>query len=349
MYFRSIVIFLAAMMLGPVAAACAADAPRWQAGYQTIIAGGHAGAKSLHIAVWYPTVESETSFRTGPFAMRVAARATLAKGVFPVIAFSHGAFGRPVNHRDLAIALSRVGYIVVAPQHDAEADAAGFGDIRQREGRPTQLVRALHAVRSHPAFASQFDARRVGAIGYSAGGHAVLAAMHARSNWSDAAGHCLLHFISDRNFCFGGSGGQDPRLDAAGAVTAKTQDRVPAPLPVPLRIRAAVLLAPVAAVFSAEGLVNVRQPVRIYSAANDQKLNSRLHGDWLYTTLKAQGTPVERITTHAGHYVFMSPFPNAIRAEVGAAAQDPPGFDRMAFQQRLARETISFFGRTLQR
>lgn len=349
MYFRTVVVLIAAMVFGPVAIARAADAPRWQAGYRSINADGATGTQPLPITVWYPTTQRERSFRTGPFAMRVAASATMAEGDFAVIALSHGAFGRPINHRDLAIALAHAGYIVIAPQHDLKADAAGFGDVRQREGRPGELMLALRAVRSHPAFASHFDARRVGAIGYSAGGYAVLAAMRARSDWSDAAGHCLLHFISDRNFCFGGSGGQDRRQGVAGVVTAKTHARVPVQPSAPLQIRAAVLLAPVAAVFSADGLTSVRQPVRIYSAEHDQKLNSRFHGDWLYATLKAQGTPVELVSTHAGHYVFMSPFPDAIKTSVGDAAQDPPGFDRLAFQQRLARETIAFFGRTLRR
>ncbi|MCY7354422.1 MAG: hypothetical protein LH470_04955 [Lysobacter sp.] len=57
-----------------------------------------------------------------------------------------------------------------------------------------------------------------------------------------------------------------------------------------------MLLAPVAAVLSADGLTSVRQPVRIYSAEHDQKLNPRFHGDWLYATLKAQRTPVELVT-----------------------------------------------------
>lgn len=349
MHFRSVVTLIAAMIFVPMVTAGAADAPRWQAGFRTINASGYTGTKSMHIAVWYPTAQRERLFRSGPFPMQVAASAMMAEGNFPVIALSHGAFGRPINHRDLAIALAHAGYIVVAPQHDAAADAAGFGDIRQREGRPGELMLALRAVRSHPAFVSHFDARRIGAIGYSAGGYAVLAAMHARSTWRDAASHCLLHFISDRHFCFGGSGGQDRHHRADGAVMAKPHDRVPATLPVPLQIRAAVLLAPVAAVFSAKGLTPVWQPIRIYSAERDQKLNSQFHGDWLYAALKVQGTPVELVTTRAGHYVFMSPFPNAIKAEVGAAAQDPPGFDRNVFQQQLARETIVFFRRTLRR
>ncbi len=325
----------------------AAGSPRWQAGYQTIDVGKNADSRLEHIAVWYPTGEREQRFRTGPFAMQVAAKAPAAAGRFPVIGLSHGAFGHPINHRDLAIALARAGYIVVAPQHDVAADAAGFGDVRQREGRPAELLLALRTVRSHRAFASHFDAGRIGAIGYSAGGYAVLAAIHARSSWRDAVGHCLRHFISDRRFCFGGGGGQDRQPGTGRASIAATPRSVSSPTA--LRIRAAVLLAPVAAVFSTAGLTQVRAPVRIYSADNDEKLNSRLHGDWLYATLKAQGTPAERIRTQGGHYIFMSPFPDAIKTQVGAAAQDAPGFNRPAFQQRLARETIAFFTRTLPR
>lgn len=348
MNLRSFVLLIAVMALsGAGAVAAAAERTGWQAGYQTIDAVGGQRRQPARISVWYPTAASARSYRTGPFSMRVAANATASEGAFPVIALSHGAFGRPINHRDLAIALARAGYIVIAPQHDPGADAAGFGHIRQREGRPGELMAALHAVRSHPKFAPHFDARRIGAIGYSAGGYGVLAAMHARSDWSDVASHCLLHFLADRRFCAGGNGGQDRRGASTSTSTRFAQDHASAQAPPELRIRAAVLLAPVAAVFSTAGLTPVRAPVRIYSARNDQKLNSEFHGDWLYTALKAQGTPAELVTTHGGHYVFMSPFPTAIKADVGAAAQDPPGFDRVAFQHRLAREAIAFFARTL--
>ena len=338
-----ILIAWSAASTGVRAAVHAVEPARWQAGYRTLDVSPIPGAPLQHLAVWYPTQHREQAFRSGPFAMQVAASAMPAKGVFPVVALSHGAFGHPINHRDLAIALARAGYMVIAPQHDRAADAGGFGSARQRQGRPAELLFALRTVRASRWFAPHFDARRVGAIGYSAGGYAVLAAMQAKSAWGDVAGHCLRNFISDWNFCYGGSGGLARPANVAGDIST-SHPRTPSR---PIHIRAAVLLAPVAAVFSATGLAPVRGPIRIYAPDNDQMLNSRFHGDWLYASLKAQGTPAELIVTHAGHYVFMSPFPDALKTEVGAAAQDPPGFDRPAFQQRLARETIAYFERTL--
>lgn len=341
--FRTRFLATGLTLLALAVPAAAVRATQWQAGYRTLNTSAGVDTPATHIAIWYPTRQRERIYREGAFTMQVAAKAPLSAGRFPVVALSHGAFGRPINHRDLAIALARNGYIVVAPQHDPGADAAGFGSARQRDGRPRELLSALLTVRSQPDFAAHFDSGRIGAIGYSAGGYAVLAAMGARSRWINVIGHCLLHYISDYAFCHGGSGG----LPASSKTTSRPV-AVGKPLSAQLSIRSAVLLAPVAAVFSSEGLVPIRVPVRIHAPDNDQMLNARWHGRWLHDVLKAQETPVELVVTHAGHYVFMSGFPESIRTEAGVAAEDPPGFDRAAFQRKLARDTIEFFGRTLQ-
>ena len=66
------------------------------------------------------------------------------------------------------------------------------------------------------------------------------------------------------------------------------------------------------------------------------------HGD-----IVADGIPDRSALTHrhiaeAGHFSFLSPFPEAAKKQGLPPALDPPGFDREAFQPRLARQILEF-------
>lgn len=54
------------------------------------------------------------------------------------------------------------------------------------------------------------------------------------------------------------------------------------------------------------------------------------------------------IIAGAGHFSFMSPFPDAMMRPDFPPAHDPPGFDRTLFQPILSREIAGFLRRKLQ-
>lgn len=74
-------------------------------------------------------------------------------------------------------------------------------------------------------------------------------------------------------------------------------------------------------------------------------LRSEVHVERLRALLPRR--PEVVVVSGAVHYAFVSPFPAGMAAEVGAPAQDPPGFDRAAFQRRLQREVLAFLQRAL--
>jgi predicted dienelactone hydrolase len=49
----------------------------------------------------------------------------------------------------------------------------------------------------------------------------------------------------------------------------------------------------------------------------------------------------------AGHYVFLAPCSEALRAAVPEICSDPPGIDRAVIHARLNAEMVDFFRRTL--
>ena len=64
--------------------------------------------------------------------------------------------------------------------------------------------------------------------------------------------------------------------------------------------------------------------------------------------LAAHGYIVDlRLVKNAGHFSFMSPWPKSLQKPQFPPFQDPPGFDRESFQDKLNSEVLSFLSRVV--
>jgi hypothetical protein len=54
-----------------------------------------------------------------------------------------------------------------------------------------------------------------------------------------------------------------------------------------------------------------------------------------------------RVIANAGHFAFLTPFPPERVAPDFAPSQDPPGFDRAAFHERMYADVAAFLRGTL--
>ncbi|WP_162801028.1 alpha/beta hydrolase family protein [Azospirillum brasilense] len=280
------------------------------------------------VVVWYPTDAPETPVQRGPFTFQVAEGGPVAEGRHPLVVVSHGSGGSAFGHADTAIALARRGYVVAAVHHRGNAfdDNRDAGTERMWRNRPAQLSAALDHLLAEPVLAGRIDGGRVGALGFSAGGYTVLVAAGGVAELGRIAAHCRTPPVGER-FCHLGN--------------EETQARVEARDP---RIQAAVLMAPVGVPFSRDGLAGVTIPSRLYRAERDEQIAASQIED-LRDRLPVP--PAYEVVRNAGHFAFMTPVPAAIAAEVGPPAQDPPGFDRTAFHERLNAEIADFFDRAL--
>ena len=141
-----------------------------------------ASGQRAPVALWYPTRAAETAVRRGPYTLQVAARAPIAKGRFGLVVLSHGSGGSPITMRGTAAYLARHGYVVAAPLHPLNnfRDNSGPSSRVVLEGRPRTLSKAIDLVLGDLKLggrpvAETIDRRRIAALGYSAGGAAVLA------------------------------------------------------------------------------------------------------------------------------------------------------------------------------
>jgi predicted dienelactone hydrolase len=292
--------------------------------------------ESFPIAVWYPTTTQPSLSEFGPYTMRVARAATPADGKFGLVVISHGSGGDTFTHRDLAIALASAGYVVAAPMHprDNFQDMSGVGSVSVWTGRPKQVSRVIDRLLEDKALGPHIERERIGVVGHSSGGYTALAVGGAKPSMNALVQHCK-GIPEDARFCSFGGGAAREAGQKGGDIPDVHDGRV----------RAIVLMAPHAALFTDEALANLAVPVRIYGAERDDLTPVQYHAERLAKVLAANAEYA--LIKGAGHFSFIASFPDALRNSVGEAGQDPKGFDRNAMHETLNPEIVAFFNRTL--
>ena len=332
----------------PLTAALLFTQAAWsfQAGWRQItIPGPSPQAPTTEVALYYPTQAQARATPMGPFTPQVTINGTPEATVKGLILLSHGTGGSELGHSRLAEGLAEHGYLVAALRHPRDnwqdQSLVSDGAAAYFHERPRQVSWVIDALLRDAQWKDRIaaDARgpKVGAVGHSAGGYTVLALAGGQPDVSRVTRHCLLHQADDAMFCNTGRAGTAPAV-------ASTSPQSDAPLTDP-RVRAVVALAPVGAVFSAQSLAAIRIPVAIYAADKDRWLVPRFHADWLAQNLPA--AQMNRVP-NAWHFAFMDAPGMAIASPDGDIRDDPPGFDRAEFLQRLAKDLPAFFDRAFE-
>lgn len=191
--------------------ALAAEAPVAAAGCAAPQAVGYrvlTMASGRKLAVWYPALGTEQPFaytRAGNGLMGSVARDAppAACTAVPLVLFSHGLGGCALQSTFLTEEVARAGYVVAAPDHrDTATCSIDGGGLRLQNLRTEQplleparwnegtevarlqdLREAIARVGGDPDLARIADTRRVGAVGHSLGGYAVLGLAGAWATW----------------------------------------------------------------------------------------------------------------------------------------------------------------------
>ncbi|MDD0841058.1 hypothetical protein PSQ40_20945 [Curvibacter sp. HBC61] len=318
--------------------AAVGSAQAFQAGFRTLTV---AGPDAIPVALFYPTEAPARTVPMGPWSPQVAPGAPAVARFKGLILLSHGTGGSEIGHHNLTSRLAQEGYLVAAPRHphDDWQDRSLVRSGQYFGERARQASRVLDAVLADPAWAERIPAGRIGALGHSAGGYTVLALAVGAAEPARAGAHCRT-VRDDPGFC---QLGQLSAPGAAAAAAAEPPREGPVQVGDP-RVRAVLAMAPVGVVFAPEALGQVRRPVKVYTAEHDAVLNNRYHGQ--YVAGAVPGAQSETVPG-AGHFAFMAAPQMSLRSDAGDPGEDPAGFDRAAFQARLANEVVEFFNRSL--
>lgn len=226
-----------------------------------------------------------------------------------LVAFSHGGGSTPWVHRGLLAHLARAGYAVVALEHPGN----NRRDNRLQTPDGVPLLANLEARPRDLASAIELaGGGPVAVIGESIGGYTALA----------LAGGIARTFPDDVP--------HDQRTDPARTIPVST---------ISIPVAAVVLLSPAVWFFMAPGaLANVTAPILVRAGERDPITPA---------AVTKQLLPQTEVVANAGHFSFQTPFPPAM-AHL-PPAQDPPGFDRAAYQSTLYADIEAFLAHQMSR
>jgi predicted dienelactone hydrolase len=294
------------------------------------VAQANDGGEPIALAIWYPT--SSTPRATpmpGGLVLDIAAKGAVLGERLPLIVVSHGNGGSALGHVDLAMALARAGFIVVAPTHpgDNYADVSRQANADLYSQRTAQLRAVLDYMLAQWPSASTIDAQRIGAYGMSAGAFTVLAMAGGTPRMETISAHCRTQpeFV-----CRALAQLKSPLLDgAAGSGTFRADPRV----------KAIAIAAPgLGFTFAGGGLDHVRIPVQLWYGDRDDTVPAASNAGIIQREL---GPLVEtHVVPGAAHMSFLAP---CGEPKLPVVCTDPDGFDRAAAHAAMNAEIVRFF------
>jgi predicted dienelactone hydrolase len=252
----------------------------------------------------------------------------VAPGRWPLVVISHGSGGSNLSNRTLAAHLARHGFVVAMPEHprDNRGDNQLAGTDAILAQRPADIRLVMDWAFSNDLFASSLQPDTAAIIGHSSGGYTALAV----------------------------AGGQP------NAFPWETPDQKPRRVDVVKddRVRALVLLAPAAVWFLEAGsLSDVRIPILMFTGEKDEicevpGIKKLPDGREIYmpaghSAIINAGVPDRALVDHrvignAGHFSFISPYPEGMINPLLPPSQDPQGFDRVRFHESMNAEVLRF-------
>jgi predicted dienelactone hydrolase len=267
---------------------------------------------SLPVVVFHPANAPERPHQFGPYRFSAARDVNPAGDELPLIVVSHGNTGSPWTHRGLAAYLARNGYVVAMPEHlgNSRTDASLTGTAANLANRPRHVRLAVDAVLADPDLAHRVTATAIAVVGHSIGAYTALAVAGGRPT----------------------------------ALPHEAPEGGPRTIPVErdLRVRALVLLAPACPWFMANGaLADIDAPILLRTGELDE-ITPPAHAGIIARGLTDGVLVDDRIVGGAGHFSFQDPFPPELTRSDFPPSQDPPGFDRAAYQQTLRTEILAF-------
>ncbi|MDP8169789.1 hypothetical protein QJU96_00585 [Pasteurella skyensis] len=294
-------------------------------GFKKINIKSEQTSEAFPVALVYPTNESSKIVKFGHFKMNLSVGANIADGKFPLIIVSHGSGESHLGHKSIAFELVKNGYIVGMPLHPNNnfRNNSAEGTIQNWKNRPLHIKATINSILSNNKILNHINVDKIGIVGHSAGGYTALAAAGGKADTSHIINLCINNPKINEPFC---GLVKENKLPSESILNIGDK-----------RIKALVLMAPVGILFKSENaLSNINIPTFLLRAEKDQELTEPYQSTVIAQNYKNKELLIDCTVPNAGHYSFITPFPDSIKGELGIIAQDPKGFDRKMFHKVLS-------------
>ncbi|WP_129142058.1 alpha/beta hydrolase family protein [Modicisalibacter coralii] len=305
-------------------------------GFRTMTISPSVESDGFPMAVFYPTSSEPKVVEMGPFKLDIAVGGDVLEGRHPLAIVSHGSGGSYLSYKDIAISLARSGFIVGMPlhPHDNYLDNTSAGSAANYINRPRQITLAIDKLLGTPGLNTYIDPEKIAVLGHSVGGYSAIAAAGGIGDTRRLIETCNKNPWLTDPYCA-------PARDGSLAKTLINSPR-------DARIKALVLMAPVGILFSAQGALNdVNIPVLLLQAEKDDEVTEPYNADVIAKGLPDKQKLTRKMIHNAGHYSFLTSFPEFLEPELGPIAEDPQDFNRVEFQQELGEIIVNYLDRVL--
>jgi predicted dienelactone hydrolase len=300
---------------------CCLASPANAAGIQLIDSG-------LAGAIWYPCAAEPKAVPLGALAVAADFSLTGVKDCpvtgakLPLVIFSHGRGAWFGAHHDTTETLADAGFVVAAINHQGDNgnDPSKSDDLSAFASRPVDMIRLLEFMLHGWKDKAVIDPARIGFFGFSKGGYTGLVLIGATPDFGRLASICK---------------------EAKGICQQLHDGEAPSNLPHDARIRAAVIVDPVTAVFTPDNLAAIKIPLQFWRS----ELGGPGVGDGSGTARVARSLPgkPDIHVVPAGHFAFLAPCSQQLATAIPRICTDVPGFDRTAFHRDFNARVVQFF------
>lgn len=307
------------------------------AGYTVLRTEIQKRARPLQVDLWYPAdPDSAGKPRDLPGAGElVIPDATPLDAATPLIVLSHGIYVSPRSYAWIGRDLARHGFMVAGVSHYGESPVYGqqtldsTAVLRPWE-RPLDCASTLDFLLTHPRFGRVADPMRIGALGHSSGGAAVLALAGAVYDPQRMREYCRSEASNGDRYCRDAS-----RLSPEDDEQSRRSWRDE-------RVRAVAALDPsLGPGHSAGSLAGVEVPVHIVAAVENDFLPFE-HNAGRYARL-IPGASLTPLAHGEGHFVFVDECSDDAEVQGVPVCRDRDGVQRAVVHARLAEILGRFF------
>ncbi|MEO5910812.1 MAG: alpha/beta fold hydrolase [Pelobium sp.] len=264
---------------------------------------------SFNVLIQYPTEKPSQPVVFGPYIMDVSLDAIIIESKFPLVLLSHGNGGSHLLYRTITSHLVKKGYIVAVVEH--------YGNNRNDNSLENTSDNLIYRPR-HVSLTIDFLLQKS------------FLQENINENKIAVLGHSMGGYTA---------------LALAGGIP-RTKEGMKVDVTSDSRIKTIILLAPGAGWFL-NGLEKLTVPILMLTAEHDP-VTPRWNADIVLNGVPNKDLVEHHEISNAGHFSFLSPFPENMKNPNFLPSTDPVGFDREKFHLQISKDILGFLDKNLE-